>query len=757
MTRNLVIVESPAKAQIIAKYLNASSALKHLGSFVVVASMGHIRDLSKDGLGIDINAQFHPCYIITPEKQKTVSQIKHKSKDADVVWLASDFDREGEAIAMHLKEVLALKTYHRITFTEITPKALEEAVLNPRLIDEELVDAQETRRILDRLVGFKLSPLLWKQYKAASVGGLSAGRVQSAVLHIILDREKEITTFESAQYWHFHGEFTLNGASLTDAKLYRDATMYKEDDIKEVQALMKRVSKNVHGFKVIEIKSRVSRTNADAPFTTSTLQQEASAKLGFTLKRTMALAQELYEKGYITYMRTDSTNISKDFKAKACSYILREYGDVFLAADKPSAARKASKKPHAQEAHEAIRPTRPDMKTLSIGDADHRKLYELIWKRTMASMMSSCVKDNLDIKIVHQGLPVNLYFLSTLTKIKFNGFMVLYGVDNDSYNFENIIAAQGGIIKFHGLTAKNTWHSPPQRFTESSIIKVLEAEGIGRPSTYATIMGKLLEKNYVIKKDIHGVTRVTTDFVMDTVGNIVQQKGEIQLGSERSKLVPSEIGTEIDRFLVQHFPYIVDKHFTSTMEGDLDRIAQGSITRVRVLEVFWRQFGADVEKLGVSLQGTKKQALKLESREVIINDTKYIVRMAKYGPVIEYEQAGAKKFIGIKAFLKIFRKDMKDVDEGDIKFLTELPKKIVDVRQKPFLIAYGPYGFYGKYDNRNIKLPFKVAMSILNHEVNIADIEKAIDYAQSKKKEDDSVSTVVSSTVKPKRFIKKKK
>lgn len=732
--KNLVIVESPAKAKTITKYLNSNPNLKSHGVFIVASSMGHIRDLKKKDLGIDINNNFTPTYQITDEKTKVVSELKKKAGDADVIWLASDYDREGEGIAMHLKEVLNLKKYHRITFTEITPKALENAICNPRLIDMNLVHSQETRRILDRLVGFKVSPLLWKRFSTSAGTGLSAGRVQSAVMNIILKRETEIREFKSTAYWYFLGNFVLRMAKkeevkLEDIKLYKDNHVYKEANENQVKSFFKNI-KNV--FTVEDIKSKQSKRNPDLPFITSSLQQEAYNKFGFPINRTMKLAQELYEHGHITYMRTDSYNISDDFRAATASYIIQEYGENYYGG---GVSRRKSQK-NAQEAHEAIRPS--DVATLSVNldmSGDHKKLYDMIWKRTVAFFMTACVYDDLEIKIVDESFTgVDMYFVATFSKVKFNGYLKVYGVESESYDFSGYVKGLSNpktyTLKCVDICAKNTWQSPPSRYNESSIVKVLETEGIGRPSTYAGILSKLFDKRYIIKSDINGVKKETKHYFYK-VGRVTEEKSEVTIGEERTRIVPTEIGEAIDRFLQEHFSYIVDKRFTANMEADLDKIANGEKQKLSVLSVFWEVFGKDVSKLENIKE--KKTTLKLESNSLDINGVKYITRFAKYGPVIEYDSAGQKKYIGLKSYMKQFRKELNNVDADDIRLLTSLPKTIGMIDDSPFNFVYGPYGFYGKYKERNIKLPFKVVKNILGGTVTEEDLRKCIDYVPKTK------------------------
>lgn len=750
MPTNLVIVESPAKAKTIAKYLNSNKRLAGLGQFFVMASMGHVRDLDKKALSIDIDRGFVPDYQVSAEKKATVTGLQKKAKECDVVWLASDYDREGEGIAMHLREVLRLKAYKRITFTEITPRALEQAILNPRAIDENLVDSQETRRILDRIVGYKISPCLWKNYKTENMGGvaLSAGRVQSAVMHIILEREREIKEFESASYWYFLGNFMLSllgepALELKETKLHGGVggTVLKELVGTAALGLLKRL-KGV--FKIKTVKAKERKVSPDLPFITSSLQQEASSKLGFGLKRTMQLAQELYEKGHITYMRTDSYNISDDFNADCQKYIVGKWGGAFYNAT-GSSKRKAKAK-NAQEAHEAIRPTDVNMCAGDLDDKitlDHKRLYDMIWKRTVASFMTPCIYEDLDIQIVDESFARDeSYFQATFSKVKFNGYMVVYGVANDIYDYNKYInAIKAGKYKLDcsGIVAKNTWQSPPQRYADASIIRVLESESIGRPSTYSGIMTKLYEKRYVVKSDVAGEEKQTLNYVYSPKNKrITEEKGTVTVGAERNKIVPTAIGIEIDKFLHAHFPYIIDKTFTASMEADLDKIAEGEKGKLAVLGGFWNVLKSDLAKVDKGPGRGKKQVLKSETYEHTIGDVTYSLRNARYGSVIEWQEdskpGGKKSYISLKAFMTFMKKGMEDVDAQDIAMLVSLPKKIAKVRGADFMLAYGSYGFYGKWQEKNIKLPYKTIKGILTDDVQVSELEKAIDYVPKPKK-----------------------
>jgi len=740
--KNLIIVESPAKAKTIAKYLNASKALRHLGKFSVMASYGHIRDLKNRELSVDIENDFATHYEVLKDKVKLVEELKEKVKMVENVYLAADYDREGEAISEHIRETLGLKKYYRITFTEITPKALEKAILEPRLIDDNLVDAQETRRVLDRLVGFKISPLLWKKYNANKIH-LSAGRVQSAVLHIIREKEEEIKNFNSEKYWYFNGHFNLQiddeVHKLEDVKLYDTDRVYKIDN--DVSSVKQYLSQILNQFYITDLKSKQLKQNPDLPFITSTLQQEAYSKHGFPLKRTMALAQDLYEKGYITYMRTDSYNISEDFKKDAQQYILQTYGEQYYEAIQ----KKTKTSKNAQEAHEAIRPTNVNTTTITeLGfTVDHKKLYDLIWKRTVGYFMKAVIYDELEIRIHDKGLPKSAYFLSSFKKIKFNGFMILNGIKNETYNFEkyiNAIKRKLYSVTCLSILARNTWTSPPARYSEATIIKTLENESIGRPSTFATILAKLFEKHYVLKSDIRGVDKDVIHVLYEPSKSLIEKKEIITIGHERSKLVPSEIGIEIDKFMENNFNYIIDRKFTATMEEDLDKIAEGIVSRSDVLSMFWKTFGQDVERVE-NIKKSEKVKVETQQLSYNINGITYIIRLSKFGPVIQYKphpNAENDKYIDIKAYLKYTNKSYTNVSKEDVVFLTNLPRKITTINGHDLMLTAGPYGLYFKYNDENVKIPLKMIKRLLDPEdtISITELDSVIQFHKNKKQAD---------------------
>lgn len=760
--KNLVIVESPAKAKTISKYLNNNRALQPFGRFIVMSSKGHIRDLRNKELSIDVEHNFEPTYEVLKDKGSLVKELKEKASQVDNVYLAADFDREGEAICQHLKETLKLKKYRRITFTEITPSALEKAIKSPRDIDSDLVDAQETRRILDRLVGFKLSPLLWKTFNANRLN-LSAGRVQSAVLHIIAEKENDIKKFNSSPYYYFLGNFelTISGEKhkLEDVRLYKDDKVYKIEGADAFEVAQKVISGLKRDMRIKEFKLRHLKQSPQLPFITSSLQQEAYSKLGFPVKRTMSLAQDLYEKGYITYMRTDSYNMSADFANNATIHIRQTYGPEYVGI-KASNDTKASKK-HAQEAHEAIRPTHVEDTQLDDKELtkDHKKLYDLIWKRAVAYFMSHALFDELEVQITDSGLRPNMYFLSSFKRLKFSGFLAVYGEKASTNNdLDSMIEAMKGHkynIKDESIIGKNTWTSPPARYSEATIIKTLEAESIGRPSTFAAILTKLFEKQYIMKSDVRGEDKQTKNIILEK-GSLKIESTTITVGDEKSKLVPSNIGCSVDEFLQNNFAYIIDKRFTAAMEEDLDKIAHGDTSRNHVLNAFWKTFSVDVEKVE-SIKKAAKVKLQNEELKYFIDGKEYIVRVAKYGPVVQYKQGEDTKYIDIKSYLKYTNKSYTSITEADITFLSNLPQKVAIVKGVPVMLTAGPYGLYFKYNGNNIKIPLKFIKKLLDPRAKTTITENEYESIIFYKPLEKQATAKTTKSDKPKRQFKKSK
>lgn len=569
MTKNLVIVESPAKAKTIEKFLGQD--------FTVKSSFGHIRDLPKKGLNIDISNDFAPTYDISADKKKVVSELKSAAKNAEV-WLASDEDREGEAIAWHLTEALGLdaKKTKRIVFHEITKSAIEHAVQNPRTIDKHLVDAQQARRILDRLVGYELSPVLWKKVRP----GLSAGRVQSVAVRLIVEREREIRDFTPETKYRATAIFLADKTELP-AELNT-----RFDTIETTRAFLE--ANKGATYSVDAIEQSPSARNPSAPFTTSTLQQEASRRLGYGVKQTMTLAQRLYESGHITYMRTDSTTLS-GFAIKAAEeHIVKNYGKQYH-----KLRQFKTKNESAQEAHEAIRPT--DFGKLHAGaDTQQKKLYELIWRRAIASQMSPAEIDKTEVKIsIHVKQKLTEYFSAKGEVLKFDGFLKVYGGGKDDVILPPL--RQGQALQAQTISAAQVFSRPPARYSEASLVKALEELGIGRPSTYAPTINTIQVREYVVKADLEGVERQVQTLELANGAITEAVKTEIT-GADRNKLLPTSLADVTTDFLVKHFPSVVDYDFTAHVEEDFDHIAEGKGTWVAMIKDFYKDFHPLIEK-----------------------------------------------------------------------------------------------------------------------------------------------------------------
>lgn len=707
MSTNLVIVESPAKAGTITKYLNSSEALKSYGKFVVLASYGHVRDLPSKRLGIDIDHGFELEYEFLSDKKDVLHKIKKAAKDASEIYLASDADDEGAAISESIRVALKLgENYKRITFNEITPSALEYAIKHPMKIDQKQLQCQITRRTLDRLVGYKLSPLLWKTFSSGSIK-LSAGRVQSAVMHLIIQREKEISNFKSSSYWHLHGNFTLSinkdKTELEEVNFYKDSVIYKTEDRKNIPILLNSFKNKWY---ISEFKTRTSKQNPDPPFITTSLQQEASSKLRMGIKRIMAVAQELYESGYITYMRTDSYNMSETFKDQAKVYIINNYGDQYY--DGGILRKKTVK--GAQEAHECIRIT--DVKLTDLPTKfgkDHKDLYKLIWQRSIAFLLKPAEFDELDILIKDQNMAKNMYFKTTFKRVKFNGYLVVYDIKIEKTDFTNYVKALNDnnyTISCKQIYVKNTWQSPPAHYNDAGLVKLMESNGIGRPSTLSTVIEKLFSKMYVTKTDIKGIEQDTMDYLYNpSTKSIKEIKGKTFVGAEQSKIKPTEIGIQIDEYLSQHFSYITDKDFTAHMEADLDKISEGKTTRLAILKMFWSTLSKDLD--GEINKKEQKKTVQTESRQVKVGNKVYTIRIGPYGPLAEYinDTTGKKAYLGLKGYLQLVKKEYLDVDENDIKVMLDMPKVMGKIDNKEVTLQFGPYGAYLRYDNKNIKIP----------------------------------------------------
>lgn len=719
--RCLVIVESGTKANTISKYLNK---IDTSNTYTVIACNGHICDLVKENYGL--NDKFEPVYKTIDSKLKTINKLKDESKKADIVLLASDNDREGEAIAWHLKNLLKLKKHKRIIFNEITESALKTAIQKPKDIDMKMVNSQQGRRVLDRLIGFGLTKQLWKNFNSSTV--VSAGRVQSVVLKIIVEKELDIKKFVSSKYWNVINSFNYG---IENAKLYNnDDTIKKFSDKSDVISLFENLDKK---YTIDTAKSKIKKMkeHPDKPLTTSTLQQRAFNELGFSIQRTMKIAQELYENGHITYMRTDSTNLSKDFLEKARNVILKKFGERYINFNIKSLA--SSK--NAQEAHEAIRPTKLEKNENQIAklSPDQSKLYTLIYQKTIASQMSPAEFEELNVIINNEYLlRKQYYFVGKIKHLVFNGFKVLYGVENNTDNLDKIVKK---LFTNKNLISKELignciWTSPPQRYNESSIIKHLEDVGIGRPSTYVSIINKLYDRNFVNKVNIPGEMKIYEDIISKD-GKIVVKKIEKTSFEEKSKLLPSESGFLINDFLIKEFNDIVNQNFTSHMENELDQIANGGSSHTNLIKEYYKYIKNHCEN-AVKVKSKDRPSLNVKPIEFTINKHNYIVRNGKYGALIEIPmKTGEKsKFISLKPYLQVTKKTLSDINEDDIKLITNLPTKY-----NSYDINYGRYGFYvTNKDKKSLTIYKQYIESLKNKEYQFVDkmFEK---YSQKLKKE----------------------
>jgi DNA topoisomerase-1 len=604
MSKNLVIVESPAKAKTIEKYLGKD--------YTVRSSFGHIRDLPKKGMNIDIEHNFEPHYEINADKKKVVAELRKEAKDAVDIWLASDEDREGEAIAWHLTQTLKLdpKKTKRIVFHEITKSAIENAIKTPRTVDLSLVDAYQARRVLDRLVGYELSPVLWKKIRT----GLSAGRVQSVAVRLIVEREREIREFKPESSYKVIAIFTVDGQELKAELATKLAT--KDDARTFLQAAAEAI------FTVADIATKPGSRNPSAPFTTSTLQQEAARRLGYSVKQTMNLAQRLYEAGLITYMRTDSTTLS-GFAIKAAEdYIKKEYGDNYH-----QVRQYHTKNESAHEAHEAIRP--PDYNHLNAGaDAQQQKLYQLIWQRGLASQMAPAQTEKTEVSITLSNRDEKLVAKGEV--LKFDGFMKVYGGIKDDTLLPPV--EKGQKLDLASMGATETFTRPPARFSEAALVKKLEELGIGRPSTYASTISTIQARDYIEKSDPEGVER-TVQALNLINGAITEEETTEITGADRAKLLPTHLAEVATDFLVKYFPSVVDYDFTANVEADFDKVAEGKESWEKMISVFYKDFHPLVEAAGGVSRTEVSQARELG------NDPKtgkpVLARFGRYGPMLQ--------------------------------------------------------------------------------------------------------------------------
>ncbi|WP_313598571.1 type I DNA topoisomerase [Epilithonimonas vandammei] len=678
MSKNLVIVESPAKAKTIQKYLGKDYEVK--------SSFGHIRDLPKKGMGIDLS-NFTPEYEVSADKKKLVTELKAAVKKSEMVWLASDEDREGEAIAWHLAEELKLKPENRkrIVFHEITKNAILKAIENPRDIDQNLVNAQQARRVLDRIVGFEMSPVLWKKVKT----GLSAGRVQSVAVRLIVEREKEIREFVPKPSFKVEGVFLNDGKQEIAAKLKKD--FEKESD---AETFLQQAQTTE--FKVLNVETRPGTRTASAPFTTSTLQQEASSRLGYNVTTTMRLAQRLYEEGFITYMRTDSVNLSQEAINGAKAQILLEYGENY---SKPR--NYTTKSSSAQEAHEAIRPT--DFSVKTVGDAQLNKLYQLIYRRTLASQMENAKIEKTVIEIGNPKLPQ--HFEAQGEVIIFDGFLKAYGIvkteDDDDDSNEKLLpkVKVGEILDYKTITATEKFTKPAARFTEAGLVKKLEELGIGRPSTYAPTIQTIQNREYVDKREIEPQTREIVKMTLGKSG-VKKEVLEEKFGGDKNKFVPTDIGEVVNDFLTDNFAEILDYGFTARVEEGFDEIANGDQKWKEMMTDFYSKFHPRIEDVEENAdRATGERILGVDPK----SGKNVHARIGRFGPMIQIgEQDDEEKptFASLMANQNIATITLEEALE-----LFKLPFDLQEVDGQPVSVGVGRFGPYVKWGETYISIP----------------------------------------------------
>ena len=705
MPKNLVIVESPAKAKTIEGYLGKD--------FTVTSSYGHVRDLPKDDKAVDIEHGFKPTYVVPKEKAEVIRNLKKLVKDAELVYLASDDDREGEAISWHLKEALKLDDAksRRIVFREITKNAILNAIQNPRGIDLDLVNAQQARRVLDRLVGFEISPILWKKIKA----GLSAGRVQSVAVRLIVDREREIDKFETNDFYRIQAEFKLEGNKVLKADLSK-----RFDTREEANQFLEECLES--DFSIKDLEKKPGKKSPAPPFTTSTLQQEASRKLGFSVSQTMTLAQRLYESGKISYMRTDSVNLSNEAITGAKSEIAKEFGDDYV-----HERHFKSKTKGAQEAHEAIRPT--NFAIHSTGESyNESRLYELIWKRAIASQMAEARIEKTTATIDVSKSQYDL--TATGEVIKFEGFLKVYIESSDDE--ENGEEAKGMLppltvgqaLDLDYIVARQGFTRPPARYTEASLVKKLEEMGIGRPSTYAPTITTIQKRNYVVKESREGKERNYEELILKD-GKISSHNNTEVTGTEKNKLFPTNMAMVVNDFLNEHFTNIVDYQFTAKVEKEFDEIAGGKVDWDKMINNFYHHFHSDVES-------TEKidRADVNTSRELGTDPKtgkKVQARMGRFGPIVqigEQDDEEKPKYASLRKGQFIENITLEEALE-----LFKLPRNVGEFEDKPMEANVGRFGPYIRHDGKFYSIPKT------DDPMSISE-ERAIEIIEEKRKAD---------------------
>ena len=692
MLKNLVIVESPAKAKTIEKFLGKD--------YKVMSSYGHIRDLKKKNFSIDVENNFQPIYEIPSDKKELVAQLKKMASEAQMVWLASDEDREGEAISWHLYEVLGLKPENtrRIVFHEITKNAILNAIENPRSIDMNLVDAQQARRVLDRIVGFELSPVLWKKIKPA----LSAGRVQSVAVRLIVEREEEIKGFKSEPYFRVNAVFTTADGTEVKAELSKRLSSQKEahDFLQDCIGAM---------YSVADVTVKPMKKSPAPPFTTSTLQQEASRKLNFTVSQTMMVAQRLYEAGHITYMRTDSVNLSSLAINTITAEIKNKFGEQYL-----KVRRYHTNSKGAQEAHEAIRPTYIDKHTID-GTAQEKRLYGLIWKRTIASQMADAELEKTTIEI--QPSTRSEHFVATGEVIKFDGFLNVYieghDEDNAEGDSEGLLPALsvGDMLNNKDIVATQRFTQQPIRYTEASLVKKMEELGIGRPSTYAPTISTIQQREYVEKGDKQGEKR---EFITLTLkgGKITARTKSETVGADKGKLIPTDIGVVVNEFLTKYFPNILDYNFTAKVEEKFDDVAEGKLLWTDEINSFYTIFHPGVEEaMNMRLEhkvGERQLGVDPKTGKPVS------VKIGRFGPLVQLGEGDAEEKPQFASLLK--GQSVSTITLEEALKLFEFPRTIGEFEGKDVTVAVGRFGPYVKHDNKFVSIPKEYAPAAISLE-----------------------------------------
>ncbi len=707
--KNLVIVESPAKAKTIEKFLGKE--------YKVCSSYGHIRDIAKKGIGVDVENGFVPAYEISPEKTKMVAELKRLAGEAECVWLASDEDREGEAIAWHLTQVLGLpiEQTKRIVFHEITKNAILEAIASPRRVDMNLVNAQQARRILDRLVGFELSPVLWKKVKPS----LSAGRVQSVAVRLIVEREREIIDFKASQFYRITARFVgADGKSLK-------AELDRKFDTREAAVEFLQSIADVD-FRVLSVESKPAEKFPAAPFTTSTLQQEAGRRLSMTVAQTMSVAQKLYESGFITYMRTDSVNLSTQALAAAKEEIIAMFGEEYH-----SWRAYKTKSKGAQEAHEAIRPSYLNRQTIE-GTTTEKRLYELIWKRTVASQMTPAQIDRTIVTIEVGGHTER--FVATGEQLRFDGFMKLYSesTEDESESENGVLptVAEGEVLGFKDATATQKFTQQPYRYSEALLVKRLEELGIGRPSTYAPTISTIITRGYVIKQNKEGVKR-SYDQITLAKGKLTEKTMSEVVGKEKGKLAPTDIGMLVNDYLEEQFPNILDYNFTANVEKHFDAIAEGNEAWKEMIADFYGDFHKSVEDaLGSQIkQNSSVRQLGIDPA----SGQPVSARIGRYGPMV---QIGGED--GSKARFASLKKDqlIATITLEEALALFALPRTLGEYEGDEVSVGVGKFGPYVRFGSKFVSLaktddPYTITL------------ERAVELIGQKKAQDKASKTPI--------------